>query len=176
MPVLLAKATAIEVNAAVDDGADVPAWPGLEHILIDADGLQHVVLRAHGVVLQLVIEGADLTSGPVGITFFSEGRHTVRRSGEQMIMLDRVLSGRGPTPPALSRCTSTTLRLRNVIIALDGHAVGATHREVATVIHGQEKIDREWEAGFLKDQVRRSLRRGLELSRGGYRDLLRQGW
>ena len=159
-----------------DDSVDIPAWPSLEHILIDADGRQHLVLRTHGVVLQLEIEGADVTNGPVSITFLARGLEAARRTGLQLISLNRILKERATVPSVDSKWTRKALRYRDAIIALDGHAAGASYREIAIVIHGQAKVDREWASSALKDQMRRNLQRGLTLSRGGYRALLRQGW
>ena len=44
-------------DAAQSNGIDVTAVPGLQQILIDANGRQHLVLRAHGVILQVEVEG-----------------------------------------------------------------------------------------------------------------------
>jgi hypothetical protein len=57
-------------------------------------------------------------------------------------------------------------------VALDGRAAGASHYEVAIVLYGIDYVERNWRTG-LKRSMRHHLRRGLELSRGGYRDFLR---
>lgn len=148
--------------------------PGLQHILIDAESRQHLVLRAHGVILQIAIEGADVIHGPVILDFHI--RSQLRRSGHQLIMVDRFLSGNAPRSPPKPNWTSQARKLRDAIIALDGRAAGASHREVAIVIYGRAKVESEWGPAGLRDLVRRDLGRGLKLAMGGYRDLLRQGW
>ena len=172
MPVLHATARAGTAQSA---GIDVTALPGLQHILIDANAHQHLMLRAHGVVLQIKVDGADVTRGPVNLEFHVPHQR-VRRAGHQLIMMDRFLSGTAPKYPAKPIWTLRARKLRDAIIALDGRAAGASHREVAVVIYGQPKVEREWTPAGLRDLVRRDLDRGLKLATGGYRDLLRQGW
>jgi hypothetical protein len=149
----------------------VPALPSLEHILIDARGRQHVVLRANGVALQLIIEGADVTAGPVEVTFLVRGLQGVRQAPDHLATLRRILS---PTSrlPASPRWTPTTRKLRDALVALDGRAAGASYHDVAIVIYGIGYVVRNWRTG-LKRSMRHHLARGLALSRGGYRDLLR---
>lgn len=171
MPELHATARADSAQSA---GVDVRAMPGLQHILIDAESRQHLVLRAHGVILQIAVDGADEVKGPEFLDFHVHSQ--LRRSGHQLIMLDRFLSGTAPRSPPKRIWTSQARKLRDAIIALDGRAAGASHREVAIVIYGQTKVEREWAPAGLRDLVRRDLDRGLKLAMGGYRDLLRQGW
>ena len=158
--------------AATDDaGVVLLSLPSLEHILIDFRGRQHVVLRANGVALQLVIEGADVAAGPVALTFLVRGLAALRQSSDLLLTLRRILSpasGRSASP----RWTPTTRKLRDAIVALDGRAAGASHYEVAIVLYGIDYVERNWRTG-LKRSMRHHLRRGLELSRGGYRDFLR---
>ena len=161
-------------DAAQSNGIDVTAVPGLQQILIDANGRQHLVLRAHGVILQVEVEGADVTHGPALLEFYVHSQ--LRRSGHQLIMMDRFLSGSAPKSPPNPVWTSQARKLRDAIIALDGRAAGASHREVAIVIYGRAKVESEWGPAGLRDLVRRDLDRGLKLAMGGYRDLLRQGW
>ena len=165
-----AMAGPVELPAA-DDSVFVPALPSLEHILIDSRGRQHVVLRANGVALQLVIEGADVAAGPVAVTFLVRGLGALRQASDHLATLRRILSpaSERSAPP---RWTPTTRKLRDALLALDGRAAGASYYEVAIVRYGIEYVERNWRTG-LKRSMRHHLRRGLELSRGGYRDLLR---
>ncbi|MFT3778315.1 MAG: DUF2285 domain-containing protein [Ottowia sp.] len=57
--------------------------------------------------------------------------------------------------------------------ALDGLAVGATHREIAQALFGAAVVAERWhDLGELRAQVRRLARRGQVLVDGGYRRLL----
>ena len=90
------RATA-RADATRSAGGDVTALPSLQHILIDAEYRQHLVLRAHGVILQIEIDGTDVTGGPVILDFHAHSQ--LRRSGHQLIMMDRFLSGTAPRSP-----------------------------------------------------------------------------
>ena len=65
-----------------------------------------------------------------------------------------------------------TLHLR-ALQALDGVAAGATQREIAQVIFGQEHVQDGWHAdSSLRRQIRHYLSRGNFFMREGYLDLL----
>jgi hypothetical protein len=70
--------------------------------------------------------------------------------------------------------TATSVRMRDALIALDGHCVGATYRDIAEVIVGRERTKEAWRSSStaLKDRIRRALKRGLALVAGGYREFL----
>lgn len=71
-----------------------------------------------------------------------------------------------PRPSASSMLESHTLQ------ALDGTLAGASLRTVADVMFGAEAVATGWHAdGDLRARVRRLVRRGLNLMRGGYRRL-----
>jgi hypothetical protein len=148
-------------------GILVPALPGLEQILVDARGRQHVVLRAHGASLQFVVEGADVTAGPVRFSLVMRSLTAIHEACAHLEALRRILSqAPGPTD-----WTAAALNLRNALIALDGRAAGASYREIAVVLHGPEYVAANWLG--LKERMRRHLWRGRTLSRGGYRNFLK---
>ncbi|MFM9850370.1 MAG: DNA -binding domain-containing protein [Hyphomicrobiaceae bacterium] len=105
------------------------------------------------------------------ITFLVRGLTALRQTSDHLAALRRILSpvSRRVAPP---RWTPTTRKLRDALLALDGREAGASYYEVALVLHGREYVERNWRTG-LKRSMRHHLRRGLELSRGGYRNLLR---
>src|SRR6185295_6448347 len=105
--------------------------PSLEHVLIDATGRQHVVLRANQASIQLTIEGADLTTRPVAITFLVPGFGRIVEVRNQLDLLDRVLSP-NRTPSSLRpRWTTRTMNLRDALITFDGRRAGAGNKDIA---------------------------------------------
>jgi hypothetical protein len=169
--VLPAVAESIEPLRVQDGSVLLTALPSLEHILVDASGRQHIVLRANGAALQLAIDGADVAAGPVAITLLVQGFGAIGRAIEHLTTLRRILSPASRLRPDPG-WTPTTHKLHAALVALDGRAAGASYHEVAIVLHGVEYVERNWETG-LKRSMRHHLRRGLALSRGGYRNLLR---
>jgi hypothetical protein len=150
----------------------VPAVRGLKHILVDARGRQHLLLRNNRAVLQLTVEGVEVAYEPVMLTFLVHGPAALGPASRQLTMLRRILAPTSPSVPATPRWTDHTLKRRDAVIALDGRAAGATYRDVATLLRGHERTQRDWDTG-LKERMRRDLRRGEELARGRYRDLLK---
>jgi hypothetical protein len=89
------------------------------------------------------------------------------------VHLFRALTGRnsGPNPAALS--PARRLRLMLALRGLDGRLAGATHREIARALFGNDAIDdRDWISHELRDRTVRLVRLGFTMMRGGYRRLL----
>jgi hypothetical protein len=149
--------------------ADLPA---VKHILVDAHGRQHVVLRANGAVLQLVVQGADIAVAPVAITFLVRGVGAIAEAAAQLATLRRILSPARLSSVTGPRWTAAALKLRDALVAVDGRAAGASYREIAVVLHGDAYVERNWKTG-LKARMRRHFARGQELCGGRYRELLR---
>lgn len=69
------------------------------------------------------------------------------------------------------------LKLQNcleALVALDGHLAGASYREIARVIVGEDRVEAEWHGGqgALKTRIVRAVKRGQTLMIGGYKSLL----
>jgi hypothetical protein len=78
------------------------------------------------------------------------------------------------TPAAVAgpRPAPTALQELHTLQALDGTLAGASLREVAEGLFGTNAVVKGWYAdGGLRSRVRRLVRRGLTLMRGGYRHL-----
>ena len=149
----------------------LPSLPGLEHVLFDATGRQHVVLRANQASIQLTIEGADLTAGPVAITFLVPGFDRIVEVRNQLELLDRVLSP-NRAPSSVPRWTTRTGNLRDALITFDGRRAGAGNKEIAIFIYGAEDVATDWDAG-LRQRMQRHYSRAEALAAGCYRAFLR---
>jgi hypothetical protein len=66
-------------------------------------------------------------------------------------------------------------RLVSVVQALDGAMSDAPHRDIAIALHGRVRVSCDWNdpGEYLRDGVRRAIRRGRLLMNGGYRQFLR---
>jgi len=168
-PTFVATALPAVPGEPGEAGVFVPALPGLEHILVDARGRQHVVLRAQGASLQFLVEGADVTAGPVRLALVMRGLTASHEACGHLSALRRILSR--ASAGGAKDWTALALRLRNALIALDGHAAGASYREIAVVLYGPDYVAWDWLA--RKERARRHVRRGLALSGGGYRNFLK---
>ena len=149
----------------------LPSLPSLEHILFDATGRQHVVLRANQASIQLTIEGADLTARPVAITFLVPGLDRIVEVRNQLDLLDRVLSPNRAPSSVRPRWTTRTRNLRDAFITFDGRRAGVGNKEIAIFIYGEE-VAADWDVG-LRQRMQRHYSRAEALAAGGYRDFLR---
>jgi hypothetical protein len=170
--VLTATAGSVPPSTSPADVLSVLEVAGAVHLLIDDRKRNHLLLVCGNLALQLLIEGADLLSGPVYLNFIVPGIAGIDSAIEKLAALRQIL-----TRPSELLCTpqhwsAQTLRLRNALIALDGHAARASYRDVAAVIFGKDRVARDWPDPSIKDHVRRSLRRGRAYSSGGYRALI----
>jgi hypothetical protein len=150
----------------------IPAIPSVEHILIDAGTRQHVVLRGNRAAIQLTIAGADITAHPVALTILVRGIGAIGRACDQLDTLRRILSPAQSHVPADPAWTTRTVNLRDALITFDGRRAGASHREIATFIHGARKVAEGWDSG-LRERMQRNYKRGAQFVAGGYRNFLR---
>jgi len=82
-------------------------------------------------------------------------------------------AGAEPAAVAHDRPGRAALLHLRTLQALDGALAGASHREIAEVLFGLSIVAERWsEDGDLRAQVRRLIRGGRALMRGGYRRLL----
>jgi hypothetical protein len=162
--------------ANVSDGRQeivfMPTIPSVEHILIDAGSRQHVVLRGNRAAIQLTITGADVTAHAVALTILVPGIAAIGRACDQLDALRRILSPAQLHFPVDPAWTTRTVNLRDALITFDGRRAGASHREIATFIHGARKVAEGWDAG-LRERMHRNYKRGAQFVAGGYRDFLR---
>ncbi|WP_321854395.1 DUF2285 domain-containing protein [Paraburkholderia tropica] len=88
--------------------------------------------------------------------------------------MDKLAAADGTTPAAAacSRPTPSALLELHTLQALDATLAGASLREIAIGLFGDEAVAADWYAnGGLRSRVRRLTRRGQSLMRGGYRRL-----
>jgi hypothetical protein len=167
---MAARADRLGTAAAADFRAD--ALPKPTSIHVDAAGRQHVVIKSGSRRMTLTIGGAAVAVAPARLTFEMTSLAGLFAAQRNVALLQELLEDEATNPSAW---TATGLEKRDALIALDAHCNGASHREVAVMIFGLDKVEAEWVADGcdLKDYVRRCRSRGVRLMQGGYRRLLR---
>lgn len=143
-------------------------------LVITPDGIQHLVLADDRTFVQVMAEGADVLADDTALTYHIDGLEgPARRRIETWRRLAslgvwRRSRRRGPKP------RQQVSRFRESLIALDGRLAGASDREIATRLFGQETVAEIWRTGddALRARTRRRIARGLHLMKGGYRQLL----
>ncbi|MBS0251282.1 MAG: DUF2285 domain-containing protein [Proteobacteria bacterium] len=151
---------------------DLVRLPAVHQLLIGAKGSQHIEFQSEQTSLMAVLDGMPVAIAPVRVTLHVEGFERLDRAQHTFAMLNDLLNDK--THPVPHAWTTTSLTVRDALIALDGHHAGASYRDIATVIFGAKRVSEAWrsESGALKDRIRRVLKRGLVLSAGAYREFL----
>ena len=142
------------------DAAVFDFWhiPGHKHVIHDGKGLA-LIARSPGRCLRFAL-ASGLEDG-MAVAQAHRGRSASHA-------LDTPAPMARPRPPPGAVLELHTLQ------ALDATLVGASLREVAEGLFGADAVAADWHAdGELRARVRRLVRRGSALMRGGYRRLAR---
>jgi hypothetical protein len=154
------------------DGFTLSEVPCRTALLLTPDGRQQLLFTEAGHALQLSVTGSSLLQ-PVRL--LTDAVLPPGHLRARLVALECLagISGRGRFPDRLA-IEPRSRRLRLVLQALDGWLAGAPYREIAVALFGEARVEADWgdPRDHLRDQVRRAVRRGRELMRGGYRKLL----
>jgi Uncharacterized conserved protein (DUF2285) len=144
----------------------------IRHIVIGPDGVEHLLMRTSNQSLTIRLTGHRVNRAPVCLTFEVSAQSKVRETAAILATFPDLLTKR----PRWEKRTSEQILTRDAFIAFDGRSAGASHREVAEVIHGLKRVREEWSGrgGWMKERLRRALAKGQALCHGGYRTLLEQ--
>lgn len=169
--------TVVQLHPDADPPPDAAAFafwriPGRKHLIHDGKRLV-LVTQWPGCCLRLA-----LASGlEDGMAYLYAVRACATPCSRYRLFAARLdaLAAAMMTPPAAtprSRPTPTALLELHTLQALDATLAGASLREVAEGLFGMDAVVTDWHAdSALRARVRRLVRRGDALMRGGYRRL-----
>jgi hypothetical protein len=162
-------AVARRPRSGLPPGLALADQPFIRHIVIGPDG-EHLLMRTSNRSLTIRLTGHRVSRAPVCLTFMISAQSKVRETAAILATYPDLLTKR----PRWVKRTSEQILTRDAFIAFDGRDAGATHREVAEVIHGVKRVREEWSGrgGWMKERMRRALAKGRELCHGGYRKML----
>lgn len=146
--------------------------PGHKHLIHDG---QRLLLVSHwtGGCLRLTL-APDLADGMAYVYAVRASDASQARCRALSASLNQLAAAIGMRPVALTRprpSLSNLLEL-HTLQAFDATLTGASLREVAEGLFGAEAVADDWHAdSALRGRVRRLVRRGNKLMRGGYRRL-----
>lgn len=166
-----------QLHPDIDPRSDATAFdlwriPGQKHLVHDGQRLM-LATQWPGCCMRLTL-APSLGDGMAYVYAIRScdmpcARHCMLRSE-----LDKLAVSSEGTPAAVARPrpAPTALQELHTLQALDGTLAGASLREVAEGVFGNDAVVKGWYAdGGLRSRVRRLVRRGLTLMRGGYRRL-----
>ena len=140
------------------------------HMIVGPNGQEHVVLRDAERAVTLRVEGARVCIGGVDVTFLVEGIPNPVTLATRFGMLNDLIV----SPRLSGQCSRSRVFMRDALVALDARQLGATYRETAAVIHGDQRARAAWSSTStaMKERMRHLLARGQDLRDGAYRSLL----
>ncbi len=164
--------TAIASRSGQSAPFDFARWHGLRGLCIGLDGAVELACELGHYDFGLRIEGLNRPAGRFDLVFQLKAFDHCRDKAAVIGMLERLVEGstrlpRSATPPGV--------KLAAIVVALDGRTSGLSYRQIATLLFGEARVVDDWNgpSRFLKDRIRRIVRRGAALVGGGYRELLR---
>jgi hypothetical protein len=133
----------------------------------------HALLRMHGAEHRLWLKEPPLTTSTYAVDLPLDGDFEMRAHAARRLW--RELNGKPPGPPFHALSSQRRQRLALALRALDARMDGNTYRVIADVLFGAKRIpERAWKTHDLRNRTIRLVQSGFALTRGGYRELLRQ--
>ena len=143
---------------------------GCKHLLRCGE-LEYVIVQNGALSARLVVKGGSFLKGEFHLTYQIEGLERLVPITETLHNLRRLQRQYQPKQSSLGQ---SELRLRECLVALDGHLDERSYRDIAEVLYGAARVRTVWtnETRHLKDKVRRAVAAGLSYMNGGYHKLL----
>ncbi|MCR6700973.1 MAG: DUF2285 domain-containing protein [Dokdonella sp.] len=170
----------VQLTPDADPPADADAFalwriPGRKRLVHDGRRLLLIARWPGGDVRLAVAPGLD-EGMPYAYALHTAGdvRGRARALADDLAKL--AAAAAAPAAATWSRPSADALLELHTLQALDATLAGASSRDVAEALFGADAVAQGWHAdGGLRSRVRRLVRRGRALMRGGYRRLARLG-
>lgn len=132
---------------------------------------RHLIVRGRDEEFRLCVYTLEPDQS-LSVVIPFDGDFPVRAATAERLWARMHSRARGKAPCSLTRQRRDRLIL--MLRALDGHLAEASYREIAEVLFGTGRLEREpWKTSSLRDRTIRLVKGGLALMRDGYRKLLR---
>ncbi|EJU12127.1 hypothetical protein LH128_15411 [Sphingomonas sp. LH128] len=137
-------------------------------------GGEHLLIAEGPRCIRIAVRSGTLLAGPVRLVYHVPDGIDVEA---KLLTLRRLtaLCRLGRFPATLFPPERRARRWALALQAWDGRQAGASHRDIAAVIHGERLVRRDWlgASDYLRTHVKRLLRTADMLVGGGWKHLLR---
>ncbi len=142
-------------------------------LIMDTKGGELLLLNDGAHQIQFNLIKGTLSEGPVRLHYHTAGFSHLEAKLRTLARLDS-LQRRGCFSRSLFPTEPNAPKWAKALQAWDGAAAGASQREIACVIFGEQAVRNEWggRSEFLKSRTQRLIKYGKEMVDGGYRKLL----
>jgi hypothetical protein len=173
----LADQTEYSVNCTLHSANDnevgalsLASFMGQRRVLVTPKD-EFVVIANRQMSACMVVKNATFLIGNSTVTFEIPGLEDPTKAIEAVQTLRRLRTNANAETAIQSRFLPKYL---NYLIALDGHLAGRSYRDIAEILYGADCIGPYWtdDSRGFKLKVRRAVKRGVALMKGGYRALL----
>lgn len=167
---------ASEMTGRMGPGSSSLRWddlPGEKHFLIAPGRRPKLIIAAPGYAAQLAIEEKSLpVPKAVYLSLRLGAGHLMKNDLRHVEEFAAFCVGQAVTCRPIRGLSAE--KLRDALIALDGHLAGATQRQIANAVFGAKTIADDWNRGpkSYKSKTRRLIKKGVSLMEYGYKDLL----
>jgi hypothetical protein len=141
------------------------------HVIVGPGGEEDVLLRDSCQAVTMRLYGSRASAAPVNAKFLFPTASDARRTAPTMITAADLLF----RPRHRIDRSGKRLLLRDALVAIDADCAGASYRETAALIFGDEYTRAQWLPGrstWLKERMRHARAKGEALRDGGYCKLL----
>ena len=149
---------------------NMSSFIGRTYVLL-CNEIEHVIIQQGVISARLAVQGRSLLKGDCQLIYQIEGLARLNLVHETLSNLRRL-----KTDFQLAKIVfgQSELRLRECLVALDGHLAGRSYRDIAEVLYGSNRVKEVWtnETRHLKDKIRRAVAAGIDYMNGGYLKLL----
>ena len=141
-------------------------------VFVARNGIEHILIRTPRSAVQLAVTGASVLRPVRLLTDVA-----MPASGTACRLAAIAAFNAGCADETVSSSVGEQCsfqRLRLVLRALDGHLAGLKQRDIAECLFGRSRVQKEWRdpGGYVRDRVRRAIRRGRAVMVSEYRHLL----
>lgn len=170
------RVAALPVDPRHADRFDHDRFARWLYVVTDPEGREHAVLSDGYRRIRIDVEEGSLADGrPVLLRYLLSG--SVGRDTDARLLPLRRAAGllrTGRFLPALFPVERRIERLIDVLRVADALEAGASQRDIACALFGDERISSDWRAASdsLRSRVRRLVREARRMAAGGYRNLL----
>ena len=155
------------------DAFDITRFEAMVDLVVDDHGAEMLVLADGPRQIQLQVRGGTLRQGPVRLHYNLAGFDHLAAQTQTIIRLDS-FRRLHRFPKSLFPPERAAAKWLRALRAFDGASAGASQREIAGAIFGEDIVREQWNgrSDYLRARVQRLIHFARRMVNGGYKQLL----